>query len=172
MKATPSLCWPETSTTTSPVAAPSGTVAVIEVALQRVVAARFPLKVTLLVPFVAPKWLPVIATDVPTGPEVGFKPLITGFGITVKATPSLCWAKTVTTTSPVAAPSGTVAVIEVALQRVVAACLPLKVTLLYSFVAPKWLPVISTDVPTGPEVGFKLLITGLGITVKTIPLLD
>ena len=47
---------------------------------------------------------------------------------TVKATPLLPTPPTVTTTLPVVAPAGTAAVIEVALQFVVAAQVPLKVT--------------------------------------------
>jgi hypothetical protein len=37
-----------------------------------------PLNVTVLVPCVLPKLDPVIVTDVPTAPDVGFKLLITG----------------------------------------------------------------------------------------------
>jgi hypothetical protein len=33
------------------------------------------------------------------------------------------------------------------------------------------LPVIVTDAPTGPEIGLRVLIAGVGITVKLIPLL-
>jgi len=43
------------------------------VALQPVAAAVAPLKVTVLVPCVAPKFIPLIVTGVPTGPLVGLK---------------------------------------------------------------------------------------------------
>ena len=167
VKLTPSLATPLTVTTTSPVVAPAGTVAVIEVSLQLVVEAAVPLKVTL--PPV-PKSVPVIVTEVPTSPEGGSNRVITGFRITVKATPLLATPLTVTTTSPVSAPAGTVAVIEVSLQFVVLAAVPLKVTLP---LVPKLVPVIVTAVPTVPEPGLRPVIDGAEdpVTVKLTPLL-
>jgi hypothetical protein len=66
---TPLLFTPLAFTTTLPVVAPVGTVATIEVALQLpiVVAAR-PVELTVLVPCVEPKFVPVIVTDAPTAP--------------------------------------------------------------------------------------------------------
>ena len=116
VKVTPLLACPPTVTTTWPVVAPVGTVTVIEVSLQVVGVAEVPLKVTVLVPWVAPKLVPVIATDAPSGPAIGPNPLIPG--VTVNVTPSLASPSTVTTTSPVAAPAGTATVIEVSLQLV------------------------------------------------------
>jgi hypothetical protein len=80
VKFTPLLAWPPTVTTTLPVLAPLGTVAVMLVALQLVTVATVPLKVTALVPCVAPKFVPVIITELPTVPEVGFRPPMLGAG--------------------------------------------------------------------------------------------
>jgi len=57
------------------------------VAFQLVGVAAAPLKVTVLVPWVKPKPVPVMVTDVPTGPEVGLKLVM--FGVTLKGTPLL-----------------------------------------------------------------------------------
>src|SRR6185312_13355671 len=68
-------------------------------------------------------------------------------------------AGVVTAIGPVAAPAGTVAVIWVAELTVNVAALPPKVTA----VAPvKPLPVLVTDVPTGPEVGVNEETVGAG----------
>src|SRR6266576_408813 len=104
VKATPLLGTPPTVTTTLPVDAPAGTGTAILVALQLELAgvAVVPLKVTVLVPGVAPKFVPAIVTDVPTAPEVGFRLVMVGAGtVTVKLTPLLATPPTVTTTLPV-----------------------------------------------------------------------
>src|SRR5580693_4411986 len=68
----PLLAKPPTVTTMFPVAAPAGTVATIDVAPQLViVVAAVPLNVTVLVPCVEPKFVPVTVTDTPTPPDVG-----------------------------------------------------------------------------------------------------
>src|SRR5438874_11928485 len=97
--------------------------------------------------------------------------LIEGGGITVNETPLLACPLTVTTTLPVLAPLGTGATIEVALQLVGVAAVPLKVTVLDPWVAPKFVPVIVNEVPTPPEVGDRLVTEGDGITVNNTPLL-
>jgi hypothetical protein len=71
VKLTPLLATPPTVTTTFPEVAPVGTVTVMLVALQLVGVATVPLNVTVLVPCVAPKFVPVMVTIVPTGPDVG-----------------------------------------------------------------------------------------------------
>src|SRR6267142_144278 len=155
VKFTPLLAIPPTVTTTLPVVAPPGTDATMLVALQLVVVAVVPLKVT--VP-VVPKLVPVMVTAVPTGPVVGFRLVMAGAEeVTVKFTPLLAIPPTVTTTLPVVAPPGTEATMLVALQLVVLAAVPLKVTVP---VVPKLVPVMVTAVPTGPEVGFRLVIVG------------
>ena len=141
----------------------------IEVSLQLLGDPLTPLKVTVLVPCVAPKFTPLIATVVPAGPDAGFKALMTGSVPTVKVTPLLACPPTVTTTWPVVAPVGTVTVIEVSLQVVGGAAVPLKVTVLVPWVAPKLVPVIVTVVPSGPKTRLNPLIAGL--TVKDTPLL-
>jgi hypothetical protein len=132
------------------------------VALQLVGVAAVPLKVTVLVPWVAPKLVPAMVTDAPTGPDVGFRPVMLGATVTVKATPLLARPPTVTTTFPVVAPLGTGTTMLAALQLVGVAAVPLKVTVLVPWLAPKFAPVIVTDVPTTPDVGFRLVMLGVG----------
>jgi len=117
-------------TTTFPVVAPAGTGVVIPVVPQPVGVAVVPLNVTVLVPFVVPKLDPVIVTEVPTPPHVGFRLAMLGVGNTVKLTPLLAWPETMTTTFPVVAPVGTLATMLVALQLVAVAAVPLNVTVL------------------------------------------
>jgi hypothetical protein len=74
-----------------------------------------------------------------------------GVEVTVKVVPVLATPPTVTTTGPVVALAGTGTVMLVSLQLVGLAALPLNVTVLEPCVAPKWLPVMVTEVPTGPE---------------------
>jgi hypothetical protein len=118
---------------TAPVLALAGTVVVIvpELQLPALTVAAAPLMVTVLVPCVAPKLLPVIVTTVPASPEVGFRVLIEGAAaVTVKVTPLLATPLTVTTTLPLVAPPGTVTVMLVALQLLTVAGVPLNVTVL------------------------------------------
>ena len=67
------LATPPTVTTTlaAPFESPDGTTATMDVLPQLVVEAVTPANLTVLLPFVPPKFLPVIVTDVPDGPEVG-----------------------------------------------------------------------------------------------------
>src|SRR5436190_926439 len=101
-----------------PVVAPLGTGTAMEVALQLVGVAVVPLKLTVLVPCVLPKLVPVMVTDAPTAPDVGDRLVIVGLGTTVNAEPLLSTPEAWTTTLPVVAPAGTGATIEVALQLV------------------------------------------------------
>jgi hypothetical protein len=135
-------------------------VAFIVVAFQLViVVAVVPLKVSVLVPWVAPKLVPVIVTAAPTAPEVGDRLVMLGADTTVNVLPLLATPLTVTTTYPVVAPVGTVATIEVAPQLViVVAVVPLNFTV--SWVVPKFVPVIVTEAPTAPEVGDRLVMLG------------
>src|SRR5438552_10065049 len=106
-------------------------------------------------------------------PDVGLRLVMLGAGaVTVKLTPLLACPPTVTTTFPVVAPGGTGATRLVALQLVGVAAVPLKVTVLVSWVAPKFAPAIVTAVPTAPEGGVRLVRLGAGaVTVKLTPLL-
>jgi hypothetical protein len=141
------------------------------VADQLVGVAVVPLNFTVLVPCVAPKFVPVIVTDVPTGPLVGDRLVILGATATVKLTPLLATPPTVTTTLPVVAPVGTGVTMLVADQLVGVAVVPLNFTVLVPCVAPKFVPVIVTDVPTGPLVGDRVVMLGATVTVKLTPLL-
>ncbi len=67
-----------------------------------------------------------------------------------------------TTTLPVVAPVGTGAIILVPLHAVGVAAVPLKVTMLVPWEAPKFAPAMVTEVPTGPDMGLRLLIEGAG----------
>ena len=58
--------------------APAGTGATMLAALQLVGVAAVPLNVTVLVPCVAPKFVPVTVTEVPMTPEVGFRLVMLG----------------------------------------------------------------------------------------------
>ena len=84
-----------------------------------------------------------------------------GAAPTVNATPLLACVPTVTVTGPGDAVQGTIAVMLVWLHEVtVVAVVPLNLTTLVPFVAPKFAPVIVTLVPTGPEVGLSDEIAG------------
>jgi hypothetical protein len=169
VKDAPLLSTPLTWTTTLPLVAPDGTGTTTLVALQLVGVAALPLKATVLLPWVEPKLLPVIVTDVPTVPDVGERLLMLGDGTTVKETALLMAPFTLTTTFPVVAPLGTGATIEVALQLVGLALVPLNVTVLVPWVVPKFVPVIVTDAPMAPELGDRLVM--LGETTNVTPLL-
>lgn len=110
--------------------------------------------------------MPVMVTEVPTGPTVGDKLLIPGRlpDVTVKTAEVLPIPPTVTITLPVVAPVGTGATICVGLQLVGVAAVPLKVTVLLPLEVPKPVPLMVTEVPTVPEVGERLVIWGF--TVK------
>jgi len=149
---------PGVVTLMGPLVAPAGTVAVIEIAEFTLKVALVPLNLTAVAPV---KLVPVMLTDVPTGPLRGVKPVIVGPGaVTVKlAALAPVPPGVVTLMGPLVAPAGTVAVIEMAELTVKEdALVPLNLTA----VAPvKFVPVMLTDVPTGPLVGVKPEIVGL-----------
>src|SRR5260370_28676136 len=173
VKATPLLATPPTDTTTFPVVAPVGTGVTMLVLLQLFGVAAVPLKVIVLVPWLEPKLLPLMVTDVPTGPPVGFTVVIAGGAVTVKRTPLLATPLMETTTFPVVAPAGTGTRICVSLQLFVLAETPLNVTPLTRVptVGPKLVPLMVTRVPIGPATGLMLVMFGGGVTVKGRPLL-
>lgn len=153
-------------TTTFPVVAPFGTGTPMLVALQFVGVAGVPLNVTVLLPCVAPKFVPVMVTEVPTGPLAGLKLLTAGLKVAAKLTRLLPTVPTTTYTRsfPIGVPVGTGTEMLVALQLVGAVGGALmNMTLLVPCVAPKFVPVIVTRVPAGPEAGFKAeTVGGLG----------
>jgi len=130
VKVTPLLGPPLTVTTMLPVVAPVGTGATIIVGLQLEGVDAEPLKVTVLAHCVFPKFVPVIKTEVPTGPDGGVMFVMLGVGRTVKATPLLAIPPTVATTLPVVDPAGTGTAILVALQLLGVATIPLNVSVL------------------------------------------
>ncbi len=158
VKLTPLLALLETVTTTLPVVAPEGTVVTKLVALQLVTLAVVPLNFSVLVPCDEPKVVPDIVTDAPTAPEVIER--LAMCGVTVKFTPLLAVPETVMTTLPVVAPEGTVVTMLELPQLVAVAVVPLNLTVLVPWLDPKWLPVMVTEVPSGPDVVDKLVILG------------
>lgn len=160
VNATPLLNTPPTVTTTLPVVAPFGTGAAILVAVQFVGAAAIPLKVTVLDPWLVPKFAPAIVTEVPMAPEFGVRLVMLGGRRTAKLTPLLAKPPTVTTTFPVDAPAGTTTMMVVAVQFMGVAMVPLKVTVLDPWVEPKFRPEMVTEVPTAPEAGLMLVMLG------------
>src|SRR5580704_17241825 len=138
VNAKPLLAVPDTMTTTFPVVAPLGTGTTMLVAVQFVGAPAVPLKLTVLVPCVAPKLAPVIVTLAPTNPDAGFTLVMLGAGVvTVKLALLLATPPTVTTMLPVVAPTGTGTAMLDALQVVGVPAVPLKLTALVPCVAPK-----------------------------------
>lgn len=123
----PLLARPLTETTTEPLVA-LGTGTMMLMSDQLVGVAAVPLKVTVLLPCVAPKFVPLIVTVSPIGAAAGL--MLETFGPTKNATPLLASPPTVTTTLPLVAPAGTGTAIEVLDQLVGAAVVPLKVTVL------------------------------------------
>jgi hypothetical protein len=172
VKVLPLLFAPLAKTITFPVLAVEGTVVWILVALQLATVAKTPLKETVPEPWVVPKLLPEIVTAVPTVPVVTERLEIDGAGTTVKLTPLLFTPLAKTTTLPVVAPEGTVAMMLVALQLVTVALVPLNLTVPEPWVEPKFEPAIVTDAPIAADVGDKLVTLGAGTTVKVMPLLE
>jgi hypothetical protein len=84
-----------------------------------------------------------------------------GIEDTVKFTPLLATPPTVTTTFPVVAPVGTDVAMLVAVQAVAVAAVPLNFTVLVPCEDPKFVPVIVTAVPVGPDVVERLVMVGV-----------
>jgi hypothetical protein len=158
-------------TETEPVVAPGGTVALIRVAFCTEKVAETPLKRTAVAPV---KFVPLILTEVPIGPLVGLNDVIVGapVAVTVKFVELVAVPLgVVTRIGPVVAPVGTVTVILVPAPFTVK---PGAFTLLNeTAVAPvKLVPLIWTEVPTGPLVGLNDVIVGapVVVTVKFVEL--
>ena len=75
-------------------------------------------------------------TGAPIAAEAGNKLPMLGVGITVNVAPALATPFTVTTTLPVVAPAGTGATIDVSLQLVGVAGIPLNFSVLVPWSAP------------------------------------
>jgi hypothetical protein len=89
VKLLPLLSTPLACTTTFPVVAPVGTGTTMLVALQVPGVAVVVLNLTVLLPWVVPKLVPVIVTEAPTAPEVMDRLVMLGAGTTVKLLPLL-----------------------------------------------------------------------------------
>jgi hypothetical protein len=165
VKGRPLLLRLPTVTTTLPDVAVAGTGTTIVVADQLVGVAVVPLNLIVLVPWVVPKFAPVTVTTVPIDPLEGERLVTVGVTPTVKVSPLLARPPTVTTTFPVVAPVGTGTTILAADQLVGVAVVPLNLTVLVPFVAPKFAPAIVTEVPTGPFGGVRLVSDGATVTV-------
>jgi hypothetical protein len=148
-----------------PVVAPVGTVAVICVAeftvnVVALVVLNFTELVVKLAPLTVPlKFVPVILTDVPTGPEAGVNPVIVGAGAvtTVKFVALVrCPAAVYTWIGPVVAPVGTTAVAEVALVLVGVTRLEVLKRTPVGAVVKVVAVVIVTVEPTKPVAGEKV----------------
>ena len=139
--------------TTFPVVAPLGTGTATVVPFQPVGVAAVPLKLTVLAPCTAPKFTPEIVTGVPTGPDVGDKLLMLGVWETVNGTPLLAVPCTVTTTFPEVAFIGTGAAILVGPHPVGVLTVPLNVTVLVPWLAPKFAPEMVMDEPGTAVLG-------------------
>jgi hypothetical protein len=151
-----------------PVVAPVGTVAVICVAEftvneVAVVVLNFTEVVVKPVPL---KFVPVILTDVPTGPKAGVNEVIVGAATTTKSVVLVAVPMVfVTLILPVVAPVGTIAVIDVAefsVKEVAVVLLNLT-----AVVHPKFVPVMATLVPMGPTVGVKEVMVGAAAVPTT-----
>src|ERR1035437_2878722 len=92
-------------------------------------------------------------------------------GTTVNAAPALATPLTVTTTLPKVAPTGTGTALDVALQLVGVAAVPLNVTVLAPWLPPKFVPVMVTGAPTAADGGDRLTMLGVSSTVKAAPAL-
>ena len=158
-----------TTTVAVPAATLLGTGTTMLVALQELGVALTPAMVTVLVPCAAPKFEPAMVIAVPTGPEVGDRLLITGVTLNTAVLLAAPFTVTITLALPAAALLGTGATMLVALQELGVALAPPMVTVLVPCVAPKLEPAMVTDVPVAPDVGDRLLTTG--VTLKTAVLL-
>src|SRR5438128_9612182 len=136
VKLRPLLSTPPTVTTMLPVVAPAGTGTRIEVAPQLSGIAAVPLNVTVLAPCVVPKLLPVSVTAVPIPPCLGEPEAMVGPVITVNEVGLLSVPPTLTTTFPVVAPVGTGTMIDLSVQLVADATVPLNATVLLPRLGP------------------------------------
>jgi hypothetical protein len=169
LKSGPIPVPPGVVTETGPVVAPFGTVVVICASESTVNEALAPLKATFVAPASAE---PLIVTVVPTGPPSGLIDWIAGLIVTVKSVALVAVPPgVVTETGPVVAPAGTLVVIRVSDSGVKEAITPLNET---ADAPVRFVPVIVTGVPNGPEVGSNDEIAGAGtgggdaaVTVKS-----
>jgi len=143
-----------------PVVAPAGTVALILVEEFTTKDAVTLLKRTAVAPV---KFVPVIVTEVPAGPEVGENEVMVGAATTVNLVELVAVPfRLVTEIGPELAPGGTVAVICVDEFTVKDAEVLLNLT---PVTLVKFVPRMLTEVPTAPVVGENDVMVGAPATV-------
>lgn len=130
VKLIPSLTAPPTVTTRGPDVADAGTEVAMDVVVHDIIVAVVPLNLTVLLPWLEPKPVPVIITVVPVFPEVGLTAVTLSPEFTVKFRLLLAVPPAVTMTLPVVAPVGTGTVIDPSLQLVAVPDVPLNLTVL------------------------------------------
>jgi hypothetical protein len=162
VNATPLEAMSFSVTTTLPVVASKGTITVIDVGLQFETVAVVPLKVTVLVPCDAPKFVPAMVTDAPTAPHVRDRLLMVGVTRTVKLMALLTLPPAVTVTGPLVAFVGIVKVTLESDQLVGATTTPLIAMDPRLPGSRKLEPVTVKLVPANPDVELMLEITGGG----------
>jgi len=149
-----------------PVAAPTGTIAVMLVAVAAVVVAVTSLNLTTLSLRVVLKFVPVIVIVLPTAPLSGLNSVMEGEGSTMKSEGlSIVIPFNITDIFPVVAPAGTVVVILVVVEVVTVVEVPLNFTWLLVGIVLKLVPLIITVAPWAAPVGLKSVITGVANTV-------
>jgi hypothetical protein len=158
-----------------PVVAPVGTVAVICVAEFTVndvalVVLNFTTLVVKFAPLIVPlKFVPVIVTDVPTGPKMGVNDVIVGAGtgVTVKLVALVfCPAAVYTWIGPVVAPVGTTAVAPVVVAFV--GVTRLEVLKRTPVTVELNVPLIVTVEPTMPLAGEKVGTPGQSVAAVVV----
>src|SRR5438309_5528635 len=174
-KETPALATPPAAvTTTLPVVAPLGTVAVMLLAPQLViVVALVPLNFTFPFPTLGPKLYTPFPYAALFRSVFGDNDVMLGAPVTVNVTPALATPPAaVTTTLPHVATLGTVAVMLLAPHLViVVALVPLNFTLPFPTLGPKLDPAITIDDPTAPVFGVNDVMLGAPVTVNVTPAL-
>lgn len=98
--------------------------------VQLVTAAVVPAKVTVLVPWAAPKFVPVSVIEVPTGPVAGNKPVIPGLIVKIRLLLARLPTATTTGAFPKPRPDGMETATLVLLQLTIGAGAPPTLTLL------------------------------------------
>ncbi len=145
-----------------------GMVMAILVMPQLVTLAETPPTVTVPVPWVPPKLVPVTVTAVPPEPVVGASNVIAG--VTVKLEELLACPPAVSTTPRVPAVTlfGIVMTTEEAPQLVTVALMPPTATVLVPWTAPKLVPLSVTLVPPVPVTRERLESAGTTVNVDAL----
>jgi hypothetical protein len=123
--------------------------------------------ITVVAPAPVAKPVPVTETTSVAAPNAGVNEVMVGAPgmVTTKSCELVTvLAPTASEILPVVAPEGTVVVIELELDAVATAAVPLNFTVLLPGVGLNPAPLIVTDEPTEPLVGLKLVIAKPGVT--------